>query len=347
MSAGGKKHYTIVELHGDGISGELSQCVHTVADKLPFDISFVPVDLSDEARKARGEEAVYDEAEAKMREYKVSLKYPTATTNSSPNRVLRERCAFSVIHRPVQTIPGIETNFTRTLDIEIVRIATGGTYEDVGRRIGPDTAVSLRVIERIPSKRAARFAFKLAQMRNCGVVSTSKYTIQKETDGLFEETAELVSKDYPATPYRHELFDALLAGIIMNPERYGVIVCPNEYGDFLSDAAMGLIGSIGLGDSASYSFDQNGQVNLAMFDPSGGTAPDIAGKNVANPTAALLAMANMLRHLGEPKAGAALRKAILDSIAAGDKTRDIGGSLDTDQFTDVVCGRMLAELDQS
>ena len=181
-------------------------------------------------------------------------------------------------------------------------------------------------------------------MRSCGVVSTSKYTIQKETDGLFEETAELVSKDYPATPYRHELFDALLAGIIMRPERYGVIVTPNEYGDFLSDMAMGLIGSIGLGDSASYTFDENGTTSLAMFDPSGGTAPDIAGKNVANPTAALFAMANMLRHLGEVEAGAALRKAIRDAIADGEKTRDIGGSLDTDAFTDVVCGRMLSEL---
>lgn len=345
MPASSGKQYTVVELHGDGISPELSRSVHAVAARLPFGLEFVPVDLSDENRRKRGDEVVYDEAEALMRKYQVSIKYPTATTQSSPNRVLRERCAFTVIHRPVQTIPGIETNFTRKIDIEIVRIATGGTYEDVGRRIGPDTAVSLRVIERIPSKRAARFAFKLAQMRGCGVVSTSKYTIQKETDGLFEETAELVSKDYPATPYRHELFDALLAGIIMKPERYGVIVTPNEYGDFLSDAAMGLIGSIGLGDSASYTFDEDGRTSLAMFDPSGGTAPDIAGKNLANPTAALLAMANMLRHLGEAKAGAALRKAILDAIEAGEKTRDIGGSLNTDAFTEVVCERMVGNLE--
>jgi isocitrate dehydrogenase (NAD+) len=331
--------YTIVELHGDGIARELSECVHTIAAALPFALEFVPVDLSDESRRARGS-ALFDEAEKAIVTHQVAFKYPTATTVESPNKILRERCHFAVIHRPVQTIPGVATNFSKTIDVEIVRVATGGTYEDVGRRINRDTAVSLRVIERRPSMLAARFAFRLAQLRACNVVATSKFTIQQATDGLFQEAARLVSRDYPATEFREELFDALLAGIIMRPQRYGVIVCPNEYGDFLSDAACGLIGSIGLGDSASYAFDDQDQINMAMFDPAGGTAPDIAGQNKANPTAALLAMANMLRHLGEVKAGAALRKATLDSIAAGDKTRDIGGSMSTTEFTAAVIGRL-------
>ena len=328
--------YTVVELLGDGISAELSEAVHTVASKLPCLLNFVPVDLSDENRRLRGE-VLFNEAEALMREHKVSLKYPTATTVESPNKVLRERCQFHVIHRPVCTIPGIDTNFTQKLDIDVIRIATGGTYEDVGRRIGPDTAVSLRVIERGPSRHAAYFAFKLAMVRGTGVVSTSKYTIQQATDGLFEEAVGEVARDYPSMDYRSELFDALLAGIIMHPERYGVIVCPNEYGDFLSDCACGLIGSVGLGDSASYAFEDNGQVKLAMFDPSGGTAPDIAGQNLANPTAALLAMANMLRHLGEASTSQALRRATLAAIEAGDSTADIGGSLGTREFTATVC----------
>jgi isocitrate/isopropylmalate dehydrogenase len=258
--------------------------------------------------------------------------------------VLRERCQFAVIHRPVCTIPGIPSNFTRPLDIDVVRIATGGTYDDAGRRIGRDTAVALRVIERGPSRFAARFAFKLAMVRGTGVVSTSKYTIQRATDGLFEEVVGQVAQDYPSIPYRRELFDALLAGVIMNPERYGVIVCPNEYGDFLSDMACGLIGSIGLGDSASYSFDSNGRVRLAMFDPAGGTAPDIAGKNVANPSAALLAFASLLRHVGERDAGRALRGAVRDAIASGEKTADIGGTLGTREFTAVVRARLAAAL---
>lgn len=338
-----EKQYTIVELLGDGISAELSESVHRVAESLPFRLMFVPVDLSDEARCAGGVQS-YDEAVALMLEHGTSIKYPTATTRESPNKVLRDRCKFAVIHRPVRTIPGIHTNFKQQLDIDVVRIATGGTYEDAGRRVGPDTAVSLRVISRGPCKHASRFAFKLAMVRGTGVVSSSKWTIQKETDGLFEEVADRVAKDYPTVPYRRELFDALLAGLIMNPERYGVIVTPNEYGDFLSDTACGLIGSIGLGDSASYAFDDDGNITTAMFDPAGGTAPDIAGKDLANPTAALLAMANMLRHLGERAAADALKEGLLGAIADGECTRDIGGKLGTKAFTEVVAKRLEASL---
>lgn len=335
--------YRVVELLGDGISAELSRSVHTIAEALPFQLEFVPVDLSDESRRRRGS-GVFDEAEARLREVGVAIKYPTATTQESPNRILRSRLHFAVIHRPVCTIPGIETNFTKSIDIDVVRIATGGTYEDVGRRIGPDTAVSLRVIERHPSMHAARFAFKLAQVRGTGVVSTSKYTIQRATDGLFEEAVDVVASDYPATPYRKELFDALLAGIIMHPERYGVIVCPNEYGDFLSDAACGLIGSVGLGDSASYAFDEGGRITLAMFDPAGGSAPDIAGQDRCNPIAALLALANLLRHVKETEASRVLRNALFDAIATGEKTADISGTLSTSAFTEAVAGRVRGAL---
>jgi isocitrate/isopropylmalate dehydrogenase len=276
----------------------------------------------------------------------VGIKYPTVTEEESPNKVIRERCDFAVIHRPVQTFPGVENNFKETLDIDVVRIATGGTYEDRGRRIGAESAVSLRVIERRPCRHAARFAFKLASMKRTHVVSTSKHTIQRAADGLFEEAVRYVAQDYPSIPHRSELFDALLAGIIMNPERYSVIVTPNEYGDFLSDMACGLIGSIGLGDSASYAFDREGQVTLALFDPAGGSAPDIAGQGVCNPSAALLAFGSLLRHLGEARAGEGLRAAVREAIAAGRKTQDIGGSLGTQAFTaaviEVLSGRLAA-----
>ena len=333
--------HTIVELHGDGISAELSESVHAISEALGGKLRFEAIDLSQENRDAEGD-SLYEHAVQQMGYHKVALKYPTATTGVSPNKVLRERCQFSVIHRPVCSIPGIETNFTEQLNIDVVRVATGGTYDDAGQRLGPDTAVSLRVISRHPCRHASRFAFKLAMQRKTGVVSTSKWTIQKVTDGFFEEICDDVSKDYPGIPYRRELFDALLAGIIMNPERYGVIVCPNEYGDFLSDTACGLIGSIGLGDSSSYAFDHEGHVTIAMFDPSGGTAPDIAGKDLANPTAALLALSNMLRHLEETDAAEALRSALFGAIADGEKTRDIGGDLGTRAFTEVVRSRLIS-----
>ncbi len=336
--------YKIAELHGDGISSELSATVHRLAEMLPCKLEFDELDLSLENRSRRGND-LYDEVVLRMKKHRVALKYPTATIEISPNKVLRDRCGFAVIHRPVATIPGIENNFKRTIDVDIVRMGTGGTYEDSGRRIGGDIGVSLRVIERKPSLHAARFAFKLAMLRESSVVSASKYTIQRAADGLFEEACQEVARDYPGIPYRAELFDALLAGIIMHPERYHVIVCPNEYGDFLSDTACGLIGSIGLGDSSSFAFNEDGTIATAMFDPAGGTAPDIAGQNVCNPTAAIFALGSLLRHVGEIEAGSALRKAVMDTIAAGEKTADIGGDLATDAFTEAVAGRFLASLE--
>lgn len=330
----------IVELLGDGISAELSSSIHAVARALPCQLEFLQVDLSQARREARGD-AVYDEAEALMREHRVSLKYPTATVGESPNKILRDRLDFAVIHRPVVTIPSIQTNFTKSIDIDIVRIGTGGTYEDSGRRLGHDVAVSLRVIERVPSTHAARFAFELARQRKSGVVSASKYTIQRETDGLFEECCAAVKSAFPDVPHRKELFDSMLAGIIMNPERYSVIVTPNEYGDFLSDMCCGLIGSIALGDSASYAFDlHTGAVIAAMFDPAGGTAPDIAGKDKANPFAAIFALSSLLRFAGQPQVAAKLRAAVLDCLARGEKTADVGGKLGTRAFTDAVIARL-------
>jgi isocitrate/isopropylmalate dehydrogenase len=337
------KQYSIVEILGDGISAELSASVHAASRALPFQVDFRTVDLSLESRAKRKQEA-YEQARLAMSELRVALKYPTATEAESPNKVLREFCNFSVIHRPVSTFPGVENNFKRTLDIDVVRVATGGTYSDSGMRIGTESAVALRVIERVPARNAAQFAFRLASERGTSVVSTSKWTIQRAADGLFEDQCDDIARNYPGIPYRRELFDSLLAGIILHPERYHVVVCPNEYGDFLSDMACGLIGSIGLGDSASYSFDEQGRVALALFDPAGGTAPDIAGQNVANPSAALLAFASLLRHLGERVAGKALRGAIRDAIAAGEKTADIGGTLGTREFTEAVKARVGAAL---
>ncbi|MBC8370528.1 MAG: isocitrate dehydrogenase [Planctomycetes bacterium] len=329
----------IAEFHGDGISNELSAAVHAVADALPLDIVFHDVDLTLERRRTDAEGS-YTDAENAMRKYSVAMKYPTITEDVSPNKVLRERFDFSVIHRPVKTIPGVETRIRGTVDLHVVRIATGGTYEDPGRLVGRDAAISIRLIERRPSFQASMFAFQLAEKLGSNVVSASKRTIQKHTDGLFEEVAAGVAQQFPNVEHQSELFDALLAKLIMNPEGYKVVVTPNEYGDFLSDAACGMIGSIGLGASASYSFDDNGNVMLAMFDPAGGTAPDIAGKGLCNPSAALWAFSMLLNHVGQSELGAKLDAAVRDTISSGKTTGDLGGSLNTEQFTQEVIATM-------
>lgn len=329
-------HYQIAELLGDGISAELSASVHAVVAALPLKLDLRPVDLSLENRRKIGARA-YDEALSAMHAASASLKYPTTTENESPNKILRERCGFSVIHRPCVTIPSVPTNFTKPLDVDIVRVATGGTYDDAGRRIGLHSAVSVRVIEKAPCLHAARYAFRLAAARGGRtVISASKYTIQKATDGLFEEAVSEVAAAHPKVTHQRVLFDALLAKIALKPESVQVVVCPNEYGDFLSDCAAGLIGSLGLADSANYAFRDNGSIALAMFDPAGGTAPDIAGKDVVNPTAALFALSTMLLYLGETTAAQSVKGAVLHCLSKGQSTRDLGGSLSTTAFTQAV-----------
>lgn len=326
------KPLAVTELLGDGIASELRESVHAVASSLPIEVAFEPVDLSLENRR-RDSAAAYDAVVASLARTKLGLKYPTVTAEESPNAVLRSRLGLSVIHRPVHSIPGVASIFREKLALDIVRVAVGGTYDDPGQRIGNDVAVSLRIIERRPCAEAARFAFGFARAHGLSVTSSSKHTIQRATDGFFETIVREVAAEFPDVPHRVELFDALLAKICLRPRDFSVVLTLNEYGDFLSDMACGLIGSMGLGASGNYSFAKSGEIDVALFDPAGGTAPDIAGRGVCNPTAALLAFALLLEHARQPKLAVALREALLDSIASGDTTRDVGGSLGTAEFT--------------
>lgn len=331
--------YRVTELLGDGIGAELSQAVHALADALPIRLDFEPIDLSLENRRAR-KGAIYDEAVASVAANKVALKYPTTTAEESPNQVLRRRLDLSVIHRPVTTIPGVPTNFRRELDLDIIRIATGGTYDDPGRMIGDDGAVSLRIVERKPVREAAWYAFTLARKTGKRVTSASKWTIQKATDGLFEQVAREVAAQFPEVPHNAELFDALLGKVIMSPEKFQFVLVLNEYGDFLSDMACGLAGSLGIGASANLGFDAASVVRVALFDAAHGTAPDIAGKGLANPTAIFLALTLLLYQIGEISVATAVKNATLDLLRQGVRTRDLGGVESTESFTAKVAGEV-------
>ncbi len=329
----------ITELLGDGIGPELKASVHTVADALPISFKWREVDWSLESREARGDAAI-DEAEENMRATKLALKYPTITKDRSPNALIRRRCGFSVIYRPAISIKGISSNFKENVNLHIVRVATGGTYDDPGMMVGRDAAVSMRIVEREPCAQAAAFAFDLARKKGYSVTSSSKHTIQKQTDGLFESVVKGLHATNDDVRHDVELFDALLAKIILHPQHYQVVLVLNEYGDFLSDMASGLVGSLGTGASGNYSFTENREIDIAMFDPAGGTAPDIAGLNIANPTAVLLAFGMLLDHIDRYDIGHALRLSLLGAIADGECTRDLGGKLNTDEFTDVVVARL-------
>ncbi len=337
-----EKQHEITELLGDGIAAEIRTSVHAVADALPEDYTFDTVDLTYENRK-KGARPLYDKAIESMTRTGRGLKYPTATVEESSNAVLRKLAKFSVIHRPVSTIPGVATNFTKKIDLDVIRVATGGTYDDPGQMIGDYAAASLRVVDRQTCEHAARYAFSIAARDRKLLCSSSKYTIQRVTDGLFESIVDDVATDIQfagQVAHRRELFDALLAKLVMRPEDYNVILVLNEYGDFLSDLAGGLIGSLGLGASVSLSFDKKGRVRLAMFDAAHGTAPDIAGKNMANPTAILLAFSLLLAHIGEPRSSDALKKSLFDCLEAGETTGDLSGKLGTMELTQAVIGRL-------
>lgn len=328
----------VAELNGDGIALELRDAIHALNEALGSPVAFRSVDWSLENRD-RGATALEEGIEV-TRSLGAAMKYPTVTRVESPNQVLRDRLGLAVIHRPCRTYPGVSTNYTGDIDLHVVRVATGGTYEDAGHRIGYHSAVSIRIMERTPVEHAAHFAFRLAErIRSRSVVSTSKYTIQRAADGLFEEIINEVATEYRNIEHHAELFDSLLAKLIINPEKFKVIVTPNEYGDFLSDAVYGLIGSIGLGASASYAFTPSHQPTVGIFDPAGGTAPDIAGRGIANPSGAIEAFGYLLEYCGSRDMGQRLVDAVHDAIAAGEKTGDLGGTLDTMQFTKAVIAR--------
>jgi isocitrate dehydrogenase (NAD+) len=333
----------ITELLGDGIGNELRESVNTIADQLPLDFQFIPFDLSLENREGV-DRNLFNKVTTSMNETKLALKYPTVTRTSSPNAIIRRMCNFSVILRPVISIKGIQSNFKGDVLLYIVRIATGGTYDDPGRRIGKDAAISIRIVERDPCRQAARFAFDFARKKKLTVTSASKHTIQRETDGFFQLIVDEVHQDYTDVQHNVELFDALLAKIILNPDDFQVVLVINEYGDFLSDMASGLIGSIGTGASGNFSFAEDDSIDIAMFDPSGGTAPDIAGQNKCNPTAILLAFGMLLDHIGRYDIGHELRLAILSCISDGICTADIGGKLGTKEFTGEILDRLKDKL---
>ncbi len=336
---------TITELMGDGIATELQESVYAMADALPLEFNFESLDLSLKNRE-KHDRKLFEQVEELMQKNKIALKYPTITKDISPNALIRRMCNFSVILRPVISIKGISSNFKEDLFLYIVRIATGGTYDDPGRLVGRDAAISIRIVERDPCRQAARFAFQFARDKGLSVTSSSKHTIQKVTDGLFQSVVEEVHKEFTDVEHHVELFDALLAKIAMRPEDYEVVLVLNEYGDFLSDMASGLAGSIGTGASGNFSFMDNDQVDIAMFDPSGGTAPDIAGKNICNPTGILLAFGMLLDHVNRYDLGHALRLSLLSAIADGECTPDINGRVGTREYTQAIIDRLPAYLNQ-
>ncbi|MBN1320321.1 MAG: isocitrate/isopropylmalate dehydrogenase family protein [Thermoleophilia bacterium] len=266
-----------------------------------------------------------------IREIKVALKGPVTTPVGSGFRSvnvgLRTALDLYANLRPAFTLLGVPSRY-EGVDLVIVRENTEDLYAGIERMVGPDKAESVKVITRKGSERIARFAFEYARREGRQKVTVvHKANIMKLSDGLFLQTAREVADGYPDIECEDRIVDNMCMQLVQRPECYDVLLCPNLYGDILSDLCAGLVGGLGLAPGANIGD------GVAVFEPVHGSAPDIAGLGRANPSALVLSAVLMLGHLGEPGAAHALFEAVRAVIAAGERvTPDLGGAAGTEEM---------------
>jgi isocitrate dehydrogenase (NAD+) len=322
---------TVTLIPGDGIGPEISAAVQRV-----FEAAAVPITW--EIRHVTPETGVSEDVIASMKKNKVGLKGPLATPigkgHRSLNLALRQTFKLYANVRPCITIPGVEKR-TRydNVDVVVIRENTEGEYSGLEHMVVPGVAQSIKVITYEASKRIAHFAFQYATNNfRKKVTAVHKANIMKLSDGLFLATVREVAAAYPHIKYEEMNIDNVCMRLVMNPEKMDVMVLPNLYGDVISDLCAGLVGGLGLTPSGNIG-DEG-----AIFESVHGTAPDIAGKNKANPTALLLSAVMMLNHMGLQTYAKKIENAILTVIREGKHvTADLGGTASTTEYTEAIC----------
>ena len=328
-----------VLIPGDGIGREIAASVVRVSEALETGIVWKPYQAGAAYYEKTG--ALFEEGMLEaIQSTGTALKGPTATPIGtgfrSINVQLRQMFHTYANLRPVHSIPGVKSRY-ENVDLVIVRENTEDLYKGLEYRVDDNTAHGIKLITRPASERIVRFAFDYARRNGRHkVTAVHKANIMKETDGLFLEAARNVAKDYPDIAFDSVIIDALCMKLVTDPTQFDVLVAPNLYGDIISDLCAGLVGGLGFAPSANI-----GDATV-IYEAVHGSAPDIAGKGIANPTALLMAFEMLLRDHGmEDKADclkAALRKALADPQAA---TPDIGGTGTTSVFTDAVIAGIL------
>ena len=338
--------YQICVLPGDGIGPEVIDCARQVLEALKdtedgpgfqFDEHLVGAD----AFEASGEaitDAVIDECKAADAVLVGAMDVARLPANArQPLRTLRQSLEVGASIRPARTFAGVEARCDH-IDTLVVREVTEGIYSGIEYAAGPDAACSVRLITRGASTRTAKIAFAEAQKRRRKVTAVHKLGALKLTDSLFLEACRDVGKDYPDVEFETRNIDACALEMVRHPEEFDVILATNTFGDILSDIAAGLACGLGLAPSGCVG------ERWAYFEPVHGTAPDIAGKGIANPLAAILSAALMVRHLGELKSADRIEQAVEAVLAAGaPRTGDLGGDAGSAEVRDAV----LAELASS
>ncbi len=327
--------HTITLIPGDGIGPEVTQAVVRVLKAAGVEIEWERHDAGVIAFKRFGQSlppALLDS----IKRTKVALKGPVTTPIAegftSVNVGLRKALDLFANLRPVRNMPGVESRFSG-VDLVIVRENTEDLYAGLEHEIVPGVVESLKIITEKASSRIAHFAFAHARAHGRKqVTAIHKANIMKLSDGLFLDCARAVSREYLDIAYDERIVDAACMHLVMHPEKLDVLLLPNLYGDIVSDLCAGLVGGLGVVPGANLGTE------MAVFEAVHGSAPDIADKNLANPTALLLSALLMLEHLGEQERAERIRTALSAVLVAGRiRTRDLGGEASTTEFTDAVC----------
>ena len=270
-----------------------------------------------------------------IRKNHVALKGPLATAVAfgppSINVGLRKALDLYANVRPVKNLAGVQTRF-QNVDLVLIRENTEDLYAGLEHEVVPGVVESLKIITEKASTRISRFAFEHARKnKRKKIHCIHKANIMKMSDGLFLRCSRTVSKEYPEITYGEHIVDNTFMQLVMNPYQYDMLLLENLYGDIVSDLCAGLVGGLGLVPGANFGHE------CAIFEAVHGSAPDIAGKNIANPTAVLRSALLMLRHIGEADAAWKIRNAIDDVYRHRSKlTRDVGGSAGTSEFADAI-----------
>lgn len=327
--------YRLTLIPGDGIGPEVTASAVEVIKAAGVDIEWEAVVIGQAALDKYGT-TIPEEALATIKKNKIALKGPVTTPVGkgfrSVNVTLRQTLNLYANLRPVRSFPGIKSPFGN-IDLVVVRENTEDLYAGIEHKVGDDAAESIKLITRKASERIAEFAFNYAkEQERKKVTSVHKANIMKLSDGLFLDSCRKVAQAYPDIELNDNIVDALCMNLVLHPEKYDVLVLPNLYGDIVSDLCAGLVGGLGLVPGANIGTDG------AIFEAVHGSAPDIAGKNIANPTAIILSGVMLLHHLGEHEAAKKIMTAIETVMAEGKTlTSDLGGQASTTEYTKALC----------
>jgi NAD-dependent isocitrate dehydrogenase len=325
-------------IRGDGIGPEIAVAGLEILQSAGAKIDWVEVEAGLGLIEKCGK-GITDEGMARLAEHKIALKGPTTTPvgggHKSINVTIRKALDLFVNVRPIKTIPGVETPF-KNVDMIIVRENIEDTYGGIEHQQSPDVAQCLRLITRSGSLRCHRYAFEMAKREGRKKVTcVHKANIMKLTDGLFLDTFREVAKEYPSIESGDIIVDNCCMQMVSKPQQFDVLVLPNLFGDIVSDLGAGLVGGLGVASGANIG------AAGAVFEPVHGSAPDIAGKGLANPTAFLFSTCSMLRHMGQVELGDRVEAALFKTLSnPNTRTKDLGGPLGTRDFAKAVISNL-------